>query len=152
MGRHQNQPRANAVNKARAAAVAVQKGVFKTKTRKVRTKTAFHRPKTLRLDRTPQYPRKAIARRDDKFDDFRVIKHPLTSEAAMKKMEEDNTLTFLVDLKANKIQIAKAVQNLYKVKVSKVNTLVRPDGEKKAYVRLHAEEDALQKAGTIGII
>lgn len=34
----------------------------------------------------------------------------------------------------------------------KVNTLIRPDGQKKAYVRLTADYDALDVANKIGII
>ncbi len=54
----------------------------------------------------------------------------------MKKIEDDNTLVFIVDNRSNKTQIKRAVERLYTVKVQKVNTLVRPDGYKKAFVRL----------------
>ena len=151
MARAQNQPRVNAVKRARGAAAAVEKGAFKQKSRKIRTKTTFFRPKTLRKARQPAYLKKGVSARDDKFDDFRVIKHPLSSESAVKIMEEENTLSFLVDTRANKIQIAKAVSNLYDCKVQRVNTLIRPDGQKKAFVRLAASEEAMAKAGKIGI-
>ena len=52
----------------------------------------------------------------------------------MKKREDNNTLVFTVDVKANKHQIKQAVKKLYDIDVTKVNTLIRPDGEKKAYV------------------
>ncbi|KAH0517401.1 40S ribosomal protein S18 [Microtus ochrogaster] len=52
----------------------------------------------------------------------------------MKKIE-DNTLVFIVDIKANKHQIKQAVKKLYDIDVAKVNTLIRPNGEKKAYGR-----------------
>ncbi|CAO2612856.1 60S ribosomal protein L23a [Lemmus lemmus] len=51
----------------------------------------------------------------------------------MKKIE-DNTLVFIVDIRANKHQIKQAVKKLYDIDVAKVNTLIRPDVEKKAYV------------------
>ena len=35
---------------------------------------------------------------------------------------------------------------------TQVNTLIRPDGQKKAYVRLTADYDALDVANRIGII
>lgn len=41
---------------------------------------------------------------------------------------------------------------LYDIKSLKVNTLIRPDGVKKAYVKLTAEFDALDVANRIGII
>lgn len=43
----------------------------------------------------------------------------------MKKIEEHNTLVFIVDIKANKRQIKEAVKKLYDVQAAKVNTLIR---------------------------
>eukprot|EP00389_Voromonas_pontica_P002257 GDKH01003341.1.p1 GENE.GDKH01003341.1~~GDKH01003341.1.p1 ORF type:complete len:71 (+),score=30.32 GDKH01003341.1:3-215(+) len=70
----------------------------------------------------------------------------------MKKIEENATLTFIVDPKANKTAIKHAIRSLYQVKTAKVNTLIRPDGLKKAYVRLAAAHDALDIASKIGIV
>ncbi len=87
----------------------------------------------------------------------------LAVESAMKKIEDDNTLVFIVDKRANKPQIKTAVQRLYSVKVEKVNTLLRyhqwswlyfltyisPDGQKKAFVRLAADCEALDVANKV---
>uniref|UniRef100_A0A452RQ81 Ribosomal protein L23/L25 N-terminal domain-containing protein n=1 Tax=Ursus americanus TaxID=9643 RepID=A0A452RQ81_URSAM len=54
----------------------------------------------------------------------------------MKKIEDNNTLMFFVNVEANKHQIKQAVKKPYDIDVAKVNTLIRPDGEKKAYVWL----------------
>ncbi|KAK2085888.1 60S ribosomal protein L23A [Saguinus oedipus] len=113
--------------------------------------THLPRPKTLRLRRQPKYPRKSAPRRN-KLDHYAIIKFPLTTESAMKKTEDNNTLVFIVDVKANKHQIKQAVKKLYDIDVAKVNTLIRPDGEKKAYVRLAPDYDALDVANKIGII
>lgn len=86
------------------------------------------------------------------MDQFSIVKFPLTTESAMKKIEDNNTLVFIVHKKANKPQIKSAVKKLYDIDVSKVNTLIRPDGEKKAYVRLAPDYDALDVANKIGII
>jgi large subunit ribosomal protein L23Ae len=43
----------------------------------------------------------------------------------MKKIEENNTLVFIVDTKANKRQIREALKKLYDVECVKVNTLIR---------------------------
>ena len=59
------------------------------------------------------------------MDEFAVIRHPLTTEACMARMEHDNTLTFIVDVRANKNHIKQAIQKLYNVKPIKVNTLIR---------------------------
>ena len=44
---------------------------------------------------------------------------------AMKKIEEHNTLVFIVDIKSNKRQIKDAVKKLYDVQAAKINTLIR---------------------------
>ncbi|GLD93572.1 hypothetical protein PINS_up002164 [Pythium insidiosum] len=117
----------------------------------VRTKVHFYKPKTLKLARAPKYARKAVPTRN-KMDKYRIIKSPLTTESAMKKIEDNNTLVFLVDILANKRQIKDAIKQLYDIKAAKVNTLIRPDGQKKAYVRLTADYDALDVANRIGVI
>lgn len=43
----------------------------------------------------------------------------------MKKMEEHNTLVFIVDVKANKAQIKQALKTLYDIDTVKINTLIR---------------------------
>jgi len=55
----------------------------------------------------------------------KCILHPLNTESAMKKIEENNTLVFIVDTKANKRQIKQALKKLYDVEVVKLNTLIR---------------------------
>ena len=70
----------------------------------------------------------------------------------MKKIEYNNPPVFIVDIKANKHQIKQAVQKLCDIGMAKVNTLIRPDGKKKAYVQLAPDYDALDVANKIGII
>ena len=103
---------------------AVLKGVNTKGKRKVRTSVRFRRPKTLRMSRQPKYPRKS-APKVNKLDKYAIIKHPLTTESAMKKIEDNNTLVFIVDIRANKPKIKIAVKSLYDIEVSKVNTLIR---------------------------
>merc|ERR1719359_2808008 len=138
------------VAKASKTAKAVKQATV-TKKSKVRTNTHFFRPKTFLQKRSPRFPSKSTAHLP-RMDKYRVIKVPVTTESAMKKIEEINTLVFLVDPRANKTQIKKAVSDLYDVKVVKVNTLIRPDAKKKAYVRLSKDCDALDVANRIGII
>ena len=96
----------------------------------------------------------------------------------MKKIEDNNTLVFIVDVRcvaragccapllrradalrpaaarhsASKKKIKEAVKKMYDIACAKVNTLIRPDGQKKAYVRLTADYDALDVANKVGII
>lgn len=70
----------------------------------------------------------------------------------MKMIEDYNTIVFIVDVRANKHKIKAAIGKMYEIQAEKVNTLVRPDGQKKAYVRLTKDHDALDVASKIGII
>merc|ERR1719456_1720242 len=117
--------------KAKGVAKAITKGV-KTVQKKIRTGVRFHLPKTLAKPREGKYP--------------------LTTESAMKKIEENNTLVFIVDTRASKVQIKEAIKKMYDIDTQKINTLIRPDGQKKAYVRLTQDYDALDVANKIGII
>eukprot|EP00411_Alexandrium_monilatum_P001840 CAMPEP_0175200302 /NCGR_PEP_ID=MMETSP0093-20121207/9469_1 /TAXON_ID=311494 /ORGANISM="Alexandrium monilatum, Strain CCMP3105" /LENGTH=181 /DNA_ID=CAMNT_0016493315 /DNA_START=84 /DNA_END=630 /DNA_ORIENTATION=+ len=136
--------------KAAKTAKAVKEST-KRRSKKVRTNVHFFRPKTQKKPRDPKYPRRSTERRP-KMDKYRIIQCPVTTESAMKKIEEINTLVFLVDIKATKPKIKEAVKSLYDVQCAKVNTLIRPDGKKKAYVHLTQDYDALDVANRIGII
>merc|ERR1712028_79170 len=137
--------------KAKGVAKAITKGV-KTVTKKIRTNIRFHLPKTLSKARSGKYPRKYRAS-PNRLDRYQILKFPLTTESAMKKIEENNTLVFIVDVRASKVQIKEAIKRMYEpIDVSKINTLVRPDGQKKAYVHLTQDFDALDVANKIGII
>ena len=72
---------------------------------------------------SPNVPRRAPL--GETKDHYAIIKFPLTTESAMKKIEDNNTLVFIVDVKANKHQIKQAVKKLYDIDVAKVNTLIR---------------------------
>ena len=110
--------------KAKQAKKAALKGTQSHTVRKVRTSVSFHRPNTLRLPRAPRYPRKSVPHLP-RMDQFRPIQHPLNTESAMKKIEDHNTLVFIVDIRANKRNIKDAVKKLYDVEAAKINTLIR---------------------------
>jgi LSU ribosomal protein L23P len=65
-----------------------------------------------------------------------IVKEFLATEKAIRLLESQNTLTVIVDKNATKPQIKKEIENMFNVKVEKVNTLITPLGEKKAYVKL----------------
>lgn len=83
-----------------------------------------------------------------------IVKYPLITEAAFNKMDNiyENSLVFIVDKRATKHEIKQAFEKLYKVKVVKVNTLITPQGEKKAFIKLSQEHSALDLATEVGII
>jgi large subunit ribosomal protein L23 len=81
-----------------------------------------------------------------------VIFYPLMTESASLMVEKDNKLIFVVNLKAGKSDVKKAVEELYEVEVEKVNLLITPQGEKKAFVRLTPEYRASDVAIKLGIL
>ena len=64
----------------------------------------------------------------------------------------ENALVFIVDRRATKHEIKHAFEKLYKVKVVKINTLITPQGKKKAFIKLSPEHSALDLATEVGII
>jgi large subunit ribosomal protein L23 len=86
------------------------------------------------------------------MDPAEVIFYPLMTEAASLMMEKDNKLIFIVNLKAGKSDVKRAVEQLYEVKVDKVTVLVTPQGEKKAFVKLKPEDKASDVAIKLGIL
>lgn len=137
--------------RAKAAQKAALKGNFATGARRVFHTVKFRRPNTLSVARKPAYPRTSIPSRP-RLDQYSVLRYPLTTEAAMTKIEANNTLVFIVDIHANKHQIKDAVKKMYDIKAVKVNTLIRPDGKKKAFVRLSPDHEAIDVANKIGLI
>jgi large subunit ribosomal protein L23 len=81
-----------------------------------------------------------------------VIFYPLMTESASLMVEKDNKLIFIVSLKAGKEDIKKAVEELYEVKVDKITTLITPQGQKKAFVKLKPEYKASDVAIKLGIL
>ncbi len=83
---------------------------------------------------------------------YEVILYPLMTEAASLMVEKENKLVFVVNLKAGKGDVKKAVEELYEVKVEGVNILITPQGEKKAFVKLHPDYKAADVAIKLGIL
>ncbi|MBA2561838.1 MAG: 50S ribosomal protein L23 [Chitinophagaceae bacterium] len=59
-----------------------------------------------------------------------VLIRPVLSEKVNKLTEKFNRYTFIVDRKANKLEIKKAVEEFYGIQVEEVNTLVMPSNAK----------------------
>ena len=81
-----------------------------------------------------------------------VILRAVMSEKSLRLVEEQNVLTFIVRRDANKHEIKRAVERAFGVKVEKVNTLITPMGEKKAYVKLAKEYKASDVASRLGLL
>ncbi len=57
------------------------------------------------------------------MNSYEIIKIPRLSEKSLRQSEKYNQYSFVVDARANKYQIKKAVEELFRVKVIKVNTM-----------------------------
>lgn len=74
------------------------------------------------------------------------------TEITSRILETENKLVFIVNIRANKADIKRAVEELYEVGVAKVNVLITPKGEKKAFVKLHPDYSAADVAIKLGIL
>ena len=73
-----------------------------------------------------------------------VIRGPLITEKAT-TLHEDDTVCFRVAVDANKVQVKKAVEKLFGVKVAKVRT-ARINGKMKRYGRFEGKRPDWKKA------
>jgi large subunit ribosomal protein L23 len=64
-----------------------------------------------------------------------ILIKPILSEKANKQSEKMNRYTFIVDRKANKLEIKKAVELFYGVQVENVNTSVMPSKLKAKFTK-----------------
>jgi large subunit ribosomal protein L23 len=68
-----------------------------------------------------------------KFAD--VLVRPVITEKVNSQMERSGRYTFVVDKRANKLEIKKAVQDFYGVTVENVNTVVVPGKSKSRFTK-----------------
>lgn len=83
------------------------------------------------------------------MDPYSIILKPHITEKSMNSIEEKNELTFVVLRTANKSQVKSSFEDLYDVKVERVNTQILK-GQKLAYIKLaeeHSAEDIAVKMG-----
>ena len=82
---------------------------------------------------------------------YKIILRPLITEKTFDIIERENKLAFIVLRDANKNQIKQAIEKIHNVKVIKVNTIITPQGEKKAFIKLHPDYSAQDIAIDLGI-
>lgn len=80
-----------------------------------------------------------------------IIKYPLSNEKAIKQIEIQNVIMFIVDKRANKKQIQEELEKEFKVQVEKVNTHIR-DNKKIAVVKLKKNFKAIDIATKLGMM
>lgn len=77
---------------------------------------------------------------------YDIIKRPIITEKAVKDNEKNGTLVFEVDMDANKIEIRKAVEEIFGVKVKEVRTLIVKPKPKRFGFRSSGYKKAWKKA------
>lgn len=86
------------------------------------------------------------------MDSYKILKHPINTEKAVRLMELENKLLFVVDLKSNKKDIKDAAEKILKIKVDKVNTFITSKGKKRAYIQLNKENKAVDVMTQMGLM
>ena len=81
-----------------------------------------------------------------------VIKYPLATEKSIRLMESENKLKFVVDRRANKFEVKKAIEETFNVKVDNVRTFISPSGEKRAYIKFNKSSPAIDVATNLGLM
>lgn len=81
-----------------------------------------------------------------------ILKYPHMTEKNVSLVEKENKIVFIVDKKAQKEDIKKAFEDLFKVKVEKINTSITREGKKKAVVKLKKGYAAADVAVKLGMI
>lgn len=87
-----------------------------------------------------------------KLELHEVIEYPLISEKAVGLIETQNKIAFIVNKKATKTEVRKAVEAIYSVKVDSVQTMRDQKGRKKAFVKLNEKFKASSLATKLGVI
>ena len=118
-----------------------------------RKSPSFKRSKRplLQLKRKPKVIRKSIER-EKTWDRYQILLAPCSSERFYKKMENENTIIFYVNQKANKQEIKKAFKDAFNVLPQRVNTMNTILGRKKAFIKLPKTTEASEIASKIGLI
>jgi ribosomal protein uL23 len=77
---------------------------------------------------------------------------PLSTEKAIRMIEQQNKLAFIIQLSATSKQVKDEIEKRFKVKVEKVNVMHDTMGRKKAYVKLTSDYSALDIATDLALI
>jgi ribosomal protein L23 len=83
--------------------------------------------------------------------EMEIILYPLATEKAVRLIEANNEILFVVNPKANKHTIKRAVEQTFKVKVDKVR-IETLKNKKRAYVKLKEKFNAMDVATELGMV
>ncbi|MFW5746127.1 MAG: 50S ribosomal protein L23 [Nanoarchaeota archaeon] len=86
------------------------------------------------------------------MENDQIIKYPLSNEKAIRMMESENKMVFVIGRHANKADVKSAIEKMFSVKVTSVNTLFTSKGQKRAYVRFADDTPAIDVATNLGMM
>lgn len=81
-----------------------------------------------------------------------IIKSPYVTEKVTSMIDSNDTLEFLVNIKATKPEIKKSLEDLYDINVLVVRTMITSRGQKKAIVKLAGKGSANELATRLGLL
>ena len=83
---------------------------------------------------------------------YDILIYPLRTEKAVRELESNNCILFIVKKNATKKQIKWAMEKAFNVKVDKIRTTIDRKGRKKAYIKLSLETPAIDISTELGLV
>jgi large subunit ribosomal protein L23 len=80
-----------------------------------------------------------------------ILQKIKSSEKIVRMTEANNLIVFETDIKSKKEEIKKEIENLFNVKIEKINTQIRKN-KKIAFVKLKKEFKAIDLANKLGVM
>lgn len=81
-----------------------------------------------------------------------IIHNLVSTEKAIRLMEAENKLVFVVEDAATKPEIKQAIEDMFKTKVLKVNTQRTMKGQKRAFIQFAPDTPAIDIATELGMM
>src|SRR5260370_35247027 len=90
---------------------------------------------SLRRRRHLKHQLQQRARRNRAVEITELLSHGIVTEKTVKLQEKHNQYTFKVALKANKIDVRRAVETIFKVKIVAANIMLMPGKQRRISLR-----------------
>jgi len=84
--------------------------------------------------------------------DWKHLEYPHLTEKSMMLIDTANIVSFIVNKSSTKKEIKEEFEEIFGVKVEKVNTEITPKAKKKAYIKLKKGFNAADVAVKLGVV
>lgn len=81
-----------------------------------------------------------------------TLMYPIATEKALGMVDRDNVIIYVVDFRAQKVDILKEFEAVFKVKVEKINTAITSKNTKRAYIKLKKDFKASDIARKLKLV